>query len=148
MMKSRIFIAATLLLPALICMRLFGAPVDTTQQNQPAEDACLHAYDVCYNNCKGRADVCYSNCDVAYKHCMHGAGVDFAQLKKHPRQPPQAVAPNKGGLPTATPRKGPGNISKLPKSSPTPQSSATIPPVLLKKSDSSTPTPTPKKSHQ
>ena len=121
MIKSRIFITAALFVAALICARLSGRPVS----NQPAEDNCLDVYNVCYNNCKGKSDQCYSNCDVAYRHCMHGAGVDFPLIKKHPFRPADAaVNANKGiatSAATATPtpsRAGRAAASK--KSKPTP----------------------------
>lgn len=146
MKKPRIVIAATLFLTALICARLSSAPPNS-QSNQQAEEDCLNAYNVCYGNCKGKADACYSNCDTAYRHCMHGAGVDFAPLKKHPHQPPQAVAPNKGAAsPSPSPRKGPGKVGTTGMShpSPSPSPSATHP-VLLDKKGTTSPTPTPKK---
>src|SRR5947209_8291787 len=63
----------------------------TRPKNQQAENACDDAYNVCYNNCKGRADVCYSNCDTVYLHCLRGANViaanGSATLKSHPTAP-------------------------------------------------------------
>src|ERR1700730_7056846 len=118
MNKTRIVAAFLLFLAALICVGLAAPPGGGgSQSNQPAEDACLHAY-----------DVCYSNWDTAYRHCMHGAGVDFAPLKKHPIVSVVTGNPNKTTS-AATP-------------TPTPRRTGTVPPV---NKSASTPTPTPKK---
>jgi hypothetical protein len=148
-MKTRLLLGtAVLACTAFIGVRLSSAPVNTEQNNQPAEDACLHAYDVCYANCKGKADVCYSNCDTAYRHCMHGAGVDFAPLKKHPIGQQFGPTGTTTVGPTAPTRKGPGKVGTTGLRQPSPSPSTSPRPILLDKKNKPTPTPkpTPKKS--
>ena len=132
MTPFRTLVTTMLFFSALVCAALVAAPVDTTRSDQQAEDACLSAYNVCYGNCKGKADVCYSNCDVAYKHCMHGAGVDFITLKKHPHPVVTGGGPatTKGVSPTSNTAAGPQRTTTA-----TSKSSSTL--------SKSTPTPTP-----
>lgn len=154
--KLRVWAAAVLFSISLVCFvyadRTGGGPwtmKDCDDQRAECETDCNNIW----SNNKGRRDTCKRGCTHDYMQCV------FALAPKGGTPPPRI-----GGLPTPTPRKGPGNISGLPESNPTatpkkgpgktgtsgighssPTPTPSAGPVLLKKSG--TPTPTPKKGH-
>lgn len=85
---------------ALVVVGLNSDALGRPRSGQAAEDACLDAYNMCYNNCKGKPDVCYSNCDTVYEHCMHGAGVPgFIKVPSpHPVAAPGTIATGNGSV--------------------------------------------------
>ena len=166
-MTNRIFATTLILSSFIVCLVFAAGKKMTPDEIATAREVCGRVAKEYRDNCiknspPGNADAALARCNQEAEgvdiECLRDSGVldarDTAQgigqvsppPKSNPNKPrkgPGAVSGLPKSHPTPTPRKGPGNVSLLPKGSPTPTSSATVPPVLLKKS--STPTPTPKK---
>jgi len=152
--KTQLLIGTLFLSASLICLIFVTtawAGLTDTQKHELA--LCTHTYDQCVTACPNQLSqsgsqigACQQACLNQYHDCRQKARIpDYV---RGPGGSTEPTAPSNKSHPTPTPRKGPVGISGLPKSgsTPTPSPSAS---VLLEKSGkaSSTPRPTPRKSH-